>query len=182
LFNLDLSGGFPAVIIKSLVYAQPGKILLLPAFPHGWKSGEIKGVLLRGQITMEALRWTEKEIEARLLSDIDQTVKITALGSGEVSLKRGRVASGSFRRGGPACPPAFPPGTGFVGEDQRVLPLVNQLPILANNQMIRLVQFSFDLDYAMKMIWHYHKITKFNVFKFSGEFLPPFQNHYTNRI
>jgi hypothetical protein len=93
LFNLDLSGGFPAVIIKSLVYSEPGKISLLPACPPGWKSGEINGVLLRGQITMTSLRWNEKEIEARLLSKINQTVRVSFAGSPEVRevrLRKGR--------------------------------------------------------------------------------------------
>ena len=94
LFNLDLSGGFPAVIMKSLVYSEPGMISILPACPPEWKSGEIKGVMLRGQITLESLAWTEKEVRIALLSKIDQVVKITTRGSEvikEVRLKKGRV-------------------------------------------------------------------------------------------
>lgn len=93
LFNLDLSGGFPAVIIKSLVYSEPGKIALLPACPPGWESGEIKGVLLRGQITLESLKWNRREIQVKLRSEINQTIKISVAGSPEVRevrLKKGR--------------------------------------------------------------------------------------------
>ena len=94
LFNLDLSGGFPAVIIKSLVYSEVGKIALLPACPPGWESGEIKGILLRGQITVEYLRWNSEGIDVRLLSETNQTVKITARRSGEpttVKLTKGQA-------------------------------------------------------------------------------------------
>jgi hypothetical protein len=93
LFNLDLSGGFPAVIIKSLVYSEPGKISLLPACPPDWKTGEIRGILLRGQITLESLRWSPEGITAGLLSKIDQKVTITVPGSGEsrvVDLRAGK--------------------------------------------------------------------------------------------
>jgi alpha-L-fucosidase 2 len=101
LFNLDLSGGFPAVIIKSLVYSEPGKISLLPACPPDWKSGEIKGILLRGQITMEWLKWSDQEIKVILLSKINQTVNISA-DKGEhpkqVDLKEGKRLTLSFPR------------------------------------------------------------------------------------
>ncbi len=94
LFNLDLSGGFPAVIMKSLVYSEPGKIILLPASPPGWKTGEIKGVLLRGQITLQSLRWSEKEVDVRMVSGIDQSVRLTVKGVEgvkEVRLRKGRA-------------------------------------------------------------------------------------------
>ncbi len=96
LFNLDLSGGFPAVIMKSLVYSEPGKITLLPACPPEWKTGEIKGVLLRGQITLKSLAWDEKEVRVALVSRIDQKVSVCAgLGGCKdplgVTLKKGRA-------------------------------------------------------------------------------------------
>jgi len=101
LFNLDLSGGFPAVIIKSLVYSEPGKISLLPACPPDWTSGEIKGILLRGQITVESLKWSDQEIKVILLSKINQTVDISA-DKGErlkqVDLKQGKRLTLSFPR------------------------------------------------------------------------------------
>jgi hypothetical protein len=50
LFNMDISGGLPAVIIKTLVASEPGEIRLLPARPAAWTSGTIDGVLCRGQI------------------------------------------------------------------------------------------------------------------------------------
>jgi len=76
LFNLDLSGCFPAVIVKSLVYSEPGKIILLPACPVQWQTGEIQGILLRGQVTLKSLKWNKTTIRIELLSDIDQSVKV----------------------------------------------------------------------------------------------------------
>ena len=39
LFNMDISGGMPAVIIKMLVASDPGRIQLLPALPAAWPTG-----------------------------------------------------------------------------------------------------------------------------------------------
>ncbi len=50
LFNMDISGGMPAVIIKMLVASDVGKIQLLPALPAAWPAGRIEGVLCRGAI------------------------------------------------------------------------------------------------------------------------------------
>ena len=93
LFNLDLSGGFPAVIMKSLIYSEPGKITLLPACPPDWQSGTIKGVLLRGQITLQYLRWSGKEVEAGFLSARDQTVQVSLAGNSarELKMRKGRL-------------------------------------------------------------------------------------------
>jgi alpha-L-fucosidase 2 len=50
LFNMDISGGMPAVIIKMLVASDLGRIQVLPALPKAWPTGKIEGVLCRGQI------------------------------------------------------------------------------------------------------------------------------------
>ena len=76
LLNMDVSGGLPAVVIKMLVSSQPGKIRLLPALPKAWPSGTIEGVLCRGQIEIERLRWDEGTVEADLVSDRKQTVTL----------------------------------------------------------------------------------------------------------
>ena len=53
LFNMDISGGMPAVIIKMLVASDVGKIQLLPALPAAWPAGRIEGVLCRGAIEIQ---------------------------------------------------------------------------------------------------------------------------------
>lgn len=77
LFNMDVSGGLPAVLIQMLVNSAPGKVQLLPALPKGWPSGTIEGALCRGQIEVKRLTWKPGHIVATLLSKRAQTVEIS---------------------------------------------------------------------------------------------------------
>jgi len=94
IFNLDLSGGLPAIVIKMLVDSKPGAVHLLPAVPKAWKSGTIEGALLRGQVVLERLRWGNGSAEATLKSAIAQTVQVRA-GQGKamaMTLEAGKAA------------------------------------------------------------------------------------------
>ena len=91
LFNMDISGGMPAVIIRMLVASEPGRISLLPALPSIWPTGEIRGVLCRGRIEIKSLRWDNGNIEVTLLSGKDQTITIEAFDKSQrVRLREGR--------------------------------------------------------------------------------------------
>jgi hypothetical protein len=74
LFNMDISGGMPAVIIKMLVASDPGRLQLLPALPKAWPTGTIEGVLCRGQIEVRRLQWNPDGLEVTLRSGKAQTV------------------------------------------------------------------------------------------------------------
>jgi alpha-L-fucosidase 2 len=92
LFNMDLSGGYPSVIIRSLVYSEPGLISLLPAIPPEWTRGKIEGILLRGQTEIKKLDWKDNNISVILNSGIQQQVKLKLPGkiiniSGSKSVK-----------------------------------------------------------------------------------------------
>ncbi len=76
LFNMDISGGMPAVIIKMLVASDPGSIKLLPALPPVWPVGEINGVLCRGQIEIKSLKWDKNKIQVSLVSGKDQEISL----------------------------------------------------------------------------------------------------------
>jgi hypothetical protein len=76
LFNMDVSGGFPTVVMHSLAYSEPGLVCLLPALPKDWKTGSIRGMALRGQIILDNLEWTPQGLTATFISAIDQQVKI----------------------------------------------------------------------------------------------------------
>jgi hypothetical protein len=76
LFNMDISGGMPAVIIKMLVASGPGRIRLLPALPAAWPSGRIDGVLCRGAIEVESLQWDKNQLQVTLISAKPQTVAL----------------------------------------------------------------------------------------------------------
>jgi hypothetical protein len=76
LFNMDISGGLPAVIIKMLVASEPGRIQLLPACPKVWTTGTIEGVLCRSQIEVRRLQWAPGGLDVVLRSGRAQTVML----------------------------------------------------------------------------------------------------------
>jgi alpha-L-fucosidase 2 len=77
IFNVDICGGMPAVIIKMLVASEPGAIKLLPALPKQWPSGVIEGVLCRGQVEVRRLKWDDRRVELNLISQVPQSMKIS---------------------------------------------------------------------------------------------------------
>ncbi len=94
LFNMDISGGMPAVIIKMLVYSEPGKIDLLPALPDVWPTGEIQGVLCRGQIEIKSLKWNHGKATVTMVSGKDQTVNLNCgTNTKKVKLTAGKVTT-----------------------------------------------------------------------------------------
>jgi len=78
LFNMDISGGLPAVLIQMLVGSTPGKIQLLPALPKAWPTGTIEGALCRGQIEVKQLTWEPGRIRVVLTSARTQTIELSA--------------------------------------------------------------------------------------------------------
>ncbi len=78
LFNTDISGGLPAVLIKMLVASEPGVVRLLPACPTAWPSGTIEGVLCRGQVEVLRLTWDGRTIQAVLKSGKAQDISLYA--------------------------------------------------------------------------------------------------------
>jgi hypothetical protein len=76
LFNTDISGGMPAVLIKMLADSDPGVVRLLPARPAAWPKGTIEGILGRGQIEIKRLAWDGKAIEATILSGKAQDIRL----------------------------------------------------------------------------------------------------------
>jgi hypothetical protein len=75
-FNADISGGLPAVIVEMLVASQPGKITLLPALPKELPTGRIAGVPCRGQVTVEELKWSPDRVDFTLNTAQDQDVTV----------------------------------------------------------------------------------------------------------
>lgn len=76
LFNMDLSGGFPAVIIRSLVYSEPGLVNLLPALSPHWETGSIEGIALRGQVIVQSMEWSKMGVVVELTSAINQDIAV----------------------------------------------------------------------------------------------------------
>ncbi len=66
LFNMDISGGMPAVIIKMLMASEPGRIHLLPALPAAWPEGQVTGLLARGGFEVD-ITWKNGNVTGALL-------------------------------------------------------------------------------------------------------------------
>ena len=86
LFNCDISGGFPYLCASALVYADPGTIRFFPARPPQWTKGSLRGIRLRGQITLKELSWGQNGAKAVLVSDKDQKVTIMVKGKKATSI------------------------------------------------------------------------------------------------
>ena len=90
LFNVDLSGGLPAIVIKMLVDSEPGWIELLPALPKQWPTGKIEGVRCRGQIELRDLAWNGNQISVTLRSSVPQKTRLKMAGGFQnVAVKQG---------------------------------------------------------------------------------------------
>lgn len=66
IFNVDASGGLPAVVLEMLVQSQPNELALLPALPAAWPSGTVRGVRARGGVVVERLSWDPEGVRATL--------------------------------------------------------------------------------------------------------------------
>ena len=80
LFNTDICGGLPAVVLRMLVDSEPGRIALLPALPKQWPGGSIQGALCRGAVEVHKLQWSPGEITAVLRSKTSQDVDVSLPG------------------------------------------------------------------------------------------------------
>lgn len=90
LFNMDISGGMPAVIIKMLATSEPGRVHLLPALPKAWPTGTIEGALCRGQIEIKSLQWSPDNILVNLISSGEQTILLeTPMDISRFTVKKG---------------------------------------------------------------------------------------------
>jgi hypothetical protein len=77
-FCSDANGGTPEIVNNMLVFSLPGQLDLLPALPKAWPQGTIRGILARGQITIDRLTWDSaaKKVHLELTSKIDQDVTV----------------------------------------------------------------------------------------------------------
>lgn len=100
IFNIDLAGGLPRLLIQMLVQAEPGRVDLLPALPAAWPAGRITGVLCRGRIEVRELEWQPGEVTATLRSAVEQRVAVSVCGgeSRTLELPRGRDVAVRLRR------------------------------------------------------------------------------------
>lgn len=68
IFNVDICGGFPALIHAMLVGSTLDAIDLLPALPPAWPAGSIRGLAARGGIKVKELSWSPDRIQVTLIA------------------------------------------------------------------------------------------------------------------
>ncbi|MEI6808439.1 MAG: glycoside hydrolase N-terminal domain-containing protein [bacterium] len=95
IFNVDLAGGLPRLILQMLVQDRPGQLDLLPALPKRWKTGCVTGVLCRGQLVVRHLEWYPESATVVLYSAVDQTITLRIDGMQEMA-----VADTVFKKSG----------------------------------------------------------------------------------
>lgn len=76
LFNMDLSGGYQSVVIRSLVHSDEGQLSIFPARPPSWEKGFINGVAARNRLVIHELRWDKDQLFVSIESSILQKVRI----------------------------------------------------------------------------------------------------------
>lgn len=77
LFNMDISGGQPAMILQMLLASDTGRIGLLPALPKEWTTGTLEGALCRGAVAINRLHWNADTLEVVLTSKTAQEIVLS---------------------------------------------------------------------------------------------------------
>jgi len=60
--NMDISGGYPSLVIEMLMYSRNEFIELLPALPAQWSSGKITGLRAKGGFEVD-IYWKDGKLE-----------------------------------------------------------------------------------------------------------------------
>jgi alpha-L-fucosidase 2 len=77
MFNVDLAGGFPALVAAMLLASRdvvpggPARLRLLPALPEQWPTGRVDGLIARGPVRVD-LAWRPGALDVTLTSPGDR--------------------------------------------------------------------------------------------------------------
>ena len=78
-FQIDGNYGAASGIAEMLLQCEDGKLLLLPALPDEWREGSVKGLLAKGNITVD-LAWSEGKLTECHLHGAPATVSVICQG------------------------------------------------------------------------------------------------------
>ncbi|AGZ41803.1 glycosyl hydrolase family 95 catalytic domain-containing protein [Actinoplanes friuliensis] len=78
IFNVDIAGGFPAVVAAMLVRCAHGRLDLLPALPPQWPRGRVTGLCARDAVRLQELRWDPDSAEVVLTARHDVRLTVSA--------------------------------------------------------------------------------------------------------
>lgn len=100
IFNTDMSGAYPAIVMQMLAYSDDGLVDLLPALPASWQHGKMQGMSLRGGIRLDALEWDDSRCTATFVSKRDQSIRVSVgRGSAQMlTLKAGQASTVTLTR------------------------------------------------------------------------------------
>jgi hypothetical protein len=92
IFNVDISGGLPAVVTDMILQSTANEITLLPALPDQWPDGEIKGVWTRSGATVD-LTWENGEPKSAVIQpNRDTSIKLLFNNqSWDLTLTKGQI-------------------------------------------------------------------------------------------
>lgn len=94
IYNLDAVLSLPRLFMEMLVYTEPGKIELLPAWPKEYADGRLKGIRVFGGHTLDLAWKAGKLTEAVLHAAQDGAYEVVYLGkTRQLDLKNGEVYS-----------------------------------------------------------------------------------------
>ncbi|WON92292.1 glycosyl hydrolase family 95 catalytic domain-containing protein [Sphingobacterium sp. UGAL515B_05] len=76
-FQIDGNLGYVAAVSEMLLQSQTDVLELLPALPHRWSAGTVKGLKARGNVHIEKMEWSNSSIRQLILSSPqDQTIQV----------------------------------------------------------------------------------------------------------
>lgn len=73
IFNLDASGGLPAVIAAMLLGSRDNELSPLQALPDSWANGEVTGLRARNGLIVERLAWTAQGCDLHVVPTPDSS-------------------------------------------------------------------------------------------------------------
>lgn len=88
IFNFDGNGAYPDIVNRSLAFSLNGTLDLLRSIPPGWNEGSISGILVRGQIRIDNLKWNQVSgvLNLELTSSVNQQIILRLPASRNINL------------------------------------------------------------------------------------------------